>query len=79
MDKKFWQYIKVKHVFLTITLVFSYLIFIETNKMKTDFQDIERQWDSLDLWIENYDKRIKEIDSINKQMSKDLASFEEYR
>jgi hypothetical protein len=79
MDKKFWQYIKVEHVFLTITLVFSYLIFIETNKMKTDFQDIERQWDSLDLWIENYDKRIKEIDSINKQMSKDLASFEEYR
>jgi hypothetical protein len=79
MDKKFWQYIKVEHVFLTITLVFSYLIFIETNKMKTDSQDIERQWDSLDLWIENYDKRIKEIDSINKQMSKDLASFEEYR
>jgi hypothetical protein len=79
MDNKYWKYIKVEHIFLTITLVFSYLIFIETNKMKTDFQEIERQWDSLDVVIESYQTRVNEIDSINKQMSKELASFEEYK
>lgn len=79
MDNKYWKYIKVEHILLTITLVFSYLIFIETNKMKTDFQEIERQWDSLDVVIESYQTRVNEIDSINKQMSKELASFEEYK
>lgn len=79
MDKKFWHYIKAEHVLLTITLVFSYLILVETNKMESDFQEIERQWDSLDVVIESYQTRINEIDSINKQMSKDIASFEEYR
>jgi prefoldin subunit 5 len=47
--------------------------------MKTDFQEIERQWDSLDVVIESYQTRVNEIDSINKQMSKELASFEEYK
>lgn len=79
MDKKFWKYIKVEHIFLTITLVFLYLIFIESNKINTDSQDIERRWDSLDVVIEGYQIRVNEIDSINKQMSKDLASFEEYK
>lgn len=79
MDKKFWHYIKAEHVLMTIILVFSYLILIETNKMESDFQEIERQWDSLDVVIESYQTRINEIDSINKQMSKDIASFEEYR
>jgi len=79
MDKKFWHFIKVEHVFILFMFVFSYLIWVETNNMEREFKEIERQWDSLDVVIEQQREKLYQIDSINDVIAKDLQSFEEYR
>jgi len=79
MDKKFWHLIKIEHVFILFMFVFSYLIWVETNNMEREFKEIERQWDSLDVVIEQQREKLYQIDSINDDIAKDLQSFEEYR
>jgi len=79
MDKKFWHLIKIEHVFILFMFVFSYLIWVETNNMEREFKEIERQWDSLDVVIEQQREKLYQIDSINDVIAKDLQSFEEYR
>jgi hypothetical protein len=47
--------------------------------MEREFKEIERQWDSLDVVIEQQKEKLYQIDSINDVIAKDLQSFEEYR
>ena len=79
MDKKFYKYITLEHIFLLFTLVMCYLIWSETNKLKRDFEKIDEDWNKIDRQIETYKVKIQEIDSINCELSKEIAKFDEYR
>jgi hypothetical protein len=79
MNNNFSKNITIELILILISFVFVFLIFTESNEMDKNFQDFERRWDSLDRVIDGYQIKINEMDSINKQLSKDIASFDEYR
>jgi prefoldin subunit 5 len=56
-----------------------YLIWSETKKLEKNFEEIDKEWNVLDQRIETYKVKIQEIDSINGELSKEIAKFDEYR
>jgi hypothetical protein len=79
MDNKFYKHIKLEHIFLLFTLIMCYLIWSETKKLEKNFEEIDKEWNVLDQRIETYKVKIQEIDSINGELSKEIAKFDEYR
>lgn len=79
MDKKFINIIKIEYIFFITISIFVYLMWSNIRQMDSDFNKIDKKWDSLDSKVKTYEVRVQQMDSITKTIFKDIASLEEYK
>lgn len=79
MDKKFISTIKIEYIFFIIISIFVYLMWSNIRQMDSDFNKIDKKWDSLDSKVKTYEVRVQQMDSITKTIFEDIASLEGYK
>lgn len=79
MDKKFISIIKIEYIFFIIISIFVYLMWSNIRQIDSDFNKIDKKWDSLDSKVKTYEVRVQQMDSITKTIFKDIASLEKYK